>query len=66
MSEPWQWISDSSGDIVVRGAREVLIDLPDTESCLLLTQRLLAEVGVLRGQERMAEARRTCPQSASA
>jgi ATP/maltotriose-dependent transcriptional regulator MalT len=26
----------------------------------LLTQRLLAEVGVLRGQERMAEARRTC------
>lgn len=28
----------------------------------LLTQRLLAEVGVLRGQEHMADARRTCQQ----
>lgn len=45
-------------------AREALREMARLESSdwppRLLTQRLLAEVGVLRGQERMADARRTC------
>lgn len=53
-----------SGLLNAEQAREALRDMARLESSAwpprLLTQRLLAEVGVLRGQERMADARRTC------
>lgn len=53
-----------SGLLNADEARDALRDMARLESSAwpprLLTQRLLAEVGVLRGQERMAEARRTC------
>lgn len=53
-----------SGLLNTEQAREALRDMLRLESSTwparLLTQRLLAEVGVLRGQERMADARRTC------
>ena len=53
-----------SGLLNAEQAREALREMARLESSAwparLLTQRLLAEVGVLRGQERMADARRTC------
>lgn len=54
----------SSGLLDVGQACEALREMARLESSAwpprLLAQRLLAEVGVLRGQERMADARRTC------
>lgn len=53
-----------SGLLNTGQAREALREMARLESSAwparLLTQRLLAEVSVLRGQERMADARRTC------
>ncbi len=53
-----------SGLLNATQARDALRDMARLESSAwparLLTKRLLAEVGVLRGQERMADARRTC------
>lgn len=53
-----------SGLLDAAQARDALREMARLESSAwparLLTQRLLAEVGVLRGQERMADARRTC------
>lgn len=53
-----------SGLLNAEQAREALREMARLESSAwpprLLTQRLLAEVGILRGQERMADARRTC------
>lgn len=53
-----------SGLLNAEQAREALCEMARLESSAwpprLLTQRLLAEVGILRGQERMADARRTC------
>lgn len=59
-------VSAARGSGLLNGAqaREALREMARLESSdwppRLLTQRLLAEVGVLRGQERMADARRTC------
>lgn len=53
-----------SGLLNTEQARQTLREMARLESSAwparLLSQRLLAEVGVLRGQERMADARRTC------